>query len=302
MPTYVSIVTKSCSQATNLIPVQSAVKPNVYKRRFTVCLSPLNFNYGRAYELVEWIELNRLLGAEMFTIYNYSSAYNVQKVLEYYSKRGIAEVVDWKIPLRLLTNDKKSKPEIHYYGQVVQLQECLFRNKHESEFVINVDLDEFIVPRGEASNWSHMMKSMSQTAGAYIFRNTFYKKEWADNKNDFKGKNLAVQYKLVTLLKTKHEKKVFAHRQRSKYFARTSGVDRLMIHDVPSLSGTARAELVPLEKAVLHHYRNWFQVNESEDVKVEDDIVVQKYSENLIANVDSVWKELAGVPINIDPK
>lgn len=293
------MVARSCATPTNLLLVRPATRPVplTYKRRFTVCLSPLNFNYSRAYELVEWIELNRILGAERFTIYNYSSARNVQDVLAYYSKRGLAEVVDWKLPLNLVTNDKYVRSDIHYYGQVVELQECLFRNKHESEFVVNLDLDEFIIPRGQNVNtWWDMMQTMSRTAGAYLFRNTFFKKEWNDTDRKFENKDLALKYKLVTLLKTRHETKIASYRQRSKYFARTATVDRLMIHDVPGLSGQGKAELVPVEKGLLHHYRNWLQENEPESIKVEDNTVIDKYSENLIKNVDTVWKALPDTP------
>lgn len=102
--------------------MQNASKPDQYKYIFSVCLSPLYFQYGRAYELVEWIELNRILGAERFLVYNYSTAINVQQVLDYYSKRGLAEVIQWHVTMRVSTFPKTKQPiEIHYFGQSAAL-------------------------------------------------------------------------------------------------------------------------------------------------------------------------------------
>ncbi|XP_053377892.1 uncharacterized protein LOC128547951 [Mercenaria mercenaria] len=109
-------------------------KLEAYKNRFAVCLSPLYFNYSRAYELAEWIELNRILGAEKFVVYNISTSTNVDQVLGYYSRQGLVNVVQWQLPMRVSTYPKSKEPaEIHYFGQTAALNDCLFRKPLEKD-------------------------------------------------------------------------------------------------------------------------------------------------------------------------
>jgi hypothetical protein len=55
--------------------------------------------YSKAYELVEMIEFNRILGAEMLTFYSNSVGDNVQRILDWYEERGLIQVVDWSLPM-----------------------------------------------------------------------------------------------------------------------------------------------------------------------------------------------------------
>lgn len=277
----------------NLLVVQNTSAVS-YTRRFTVCLTPLNFRYSRAYEIVEWIELNRILGAEKFTIYNYSSEYNVQKVLEHYSAKGLAEVLQWNIPLVVDTWPPTTKPEIHYFAQLAALQDCLYRNKGESEFIVNEDLDEFIIPRGaNVSTWSEMISFLASTADAFVFQNTFYRKEWNDTTDVFTNKLTAMKYNLVTLLKTKRENKILRHGVRSKFIARTNTVEKIYVHDVPR----ARPYLVSQDVGLLHHYRNWLKYDEPEGM--QDNVVVTKYAKQLTENVQNIWDNFQDLPIDL---
>lgn len=259
---------------------------------------PLNFNYSRAYELVEWIELNRLLGAEKFTIYNYSSAPNVARVLDYYVSLGKVEVVQWRLPIVVDTWPKKSVPEIHYFGQVGTLQDCLFRNKLESEYIVNIDLDEFIIPREENVNtWPDMINKSGVKNGIFVFRNTFFRKEWSDTNRSFENKSIAKKYQLATLLKTRHEARILPHGSRSKYIASTAEVVRLNVHSV--IAGKQKMTLVNPDTALLHHYRNWLVFDEPEKNKVEDSVIVRKYASKLTEKVDKIWKTLPDVPLDL---
>lgn len=293
VPTYISLVTRSCETPLNPIKINS-IKPATSERTFTACLMPLNFNYSRDFELIEWIELNRILGAEKFVVYNYSSADNVKRVLKYYSERGLAEVVQWQLPMGVDTFPKENKPtEIYYFAQVAALQDCFYRNQFKSEFIVNIDVDEFIIPHSKnIYNWSDMIQSLSNDSGAYLFRNAFFRKEWNTTKVVIPNRYIAETFKLVTLQKVEHEKKVWLPKQRSKYIARTSDVSSLMIHDVPGIQNGKKLETVPLEIGLLHHYRNWNSYNDPPDVRVVDTTVPDKFSDVLINRVTKVWSEL----------
>lgn len=296
MPSYISLGTKSCETPLNMVRVRNASKPDMYKHKFAVCLSPLYFKYGRAYELVEWIELNRILGANKFIVYNISTAINTEQVLAYYSKRGLTEVVQWRLPMTVSSSPKiKIKNEIHYFGQSAALNDCLFRSKHDSEFAVNEDLDEFIIPHGsEMFNWTDIIKHVGEDESVYLVRSTYFRKEWENTLEDFPGRDIVEQYKIITLQKFEHERRIFSPKQRSKYIARTATVDYLLTHEVAGAKNT----VVPTEIALVHHYRNWF--NQKDRVgQVKDETVKQKFGKNLIKRVHNIWKDLAGVKLDI---
>lgn len=296
IPSHVSLVTKECERPKNLLIVQNASKTADYERRFTVCLSPLNFRYGRAYELVEWIELNKILGADYFVIYNYSSAENVKQVIDYYSGRNEVKLVQWRLPMGVNTFPKTNETvEINYFGQTAALNDCLFRNKQFSEFIVNLDVDEFIIPHSRLTfDWSGILKHFAENASVYQFRNTFFRKEWERTKLKFENYELAEKFCLVTLQVFDHEEVIFPAGERSKYIARTADVDVILIHIVPGL----KTLTVPVDLGLLHHYRNWENPNDSKG-KVTDLTVLQKYGKVLIENVQSVWKGLANVKMDI---
>lgn len=290
-PDYVSVTTRRCSTSANILKVQRYSDPGHFQRHFTVCLTPLNYHYNNTYELVEWFELNKVLGAEKFVVYNCSIAQNVDHILRLYSGWGLVDVIQWKLPMKVkTTQNEHTSDEIHYYGQLAALQDCLYRNRHISEFVVNIDLDEFIIPQSEnISTWSQLLSHLDHNAGAYIFLNTFFRKEWDNEVTNSRFKEYVDRYRLTTLGKVYREEKVYPVRQRSKYFARTTDAGLLMIHNVLGLN---RAETVPAIVGLLHHYRHWHNEFELKSNRVFNDIIPRKYGEILVNNLEKTWSKI----------
>ena len=295
-PEYITLMLQNerRSDPTYVIPVTSSEVVSTYSRRFTVCLMPLNNNYSNSFQLVEWIELNRLLGAERFTVYNYSSAENVKTVLEYYQDFALVEVLQWQIPLTVETWPNTNDPDIHYFGQLAALHDCLYRNKRDSEYVVNEDLDEFIIPYAEnVTTWSEMVHHYPSNKGTYRFKNVYYRQEWRDDSlEDFPYKDTAIKYKLVTLLKTKHEPPD-PFKQRTKYMSKTAMVNRLQVHSSAPAKNNGGIELVPPSVALLHHYRNWQIYGDGSETNSNvDRTVMHKYGKHLVLNAVKVLQLL----------
>lgn len=286
LPSYVSLISEKCQPPLNLILVQHLNKPPVRKRNFTVCLAPLHANYSGDNELVEWIELNRLLGAEKFFVYNISTASNAARVLDFYSKRGVVEIVQFILPV-----DEKGKLiQVHYFGQVAALNDCLYRNKYESDIIVILDLDEFIIPHYEnVTSWYGIIDELQQ-AETYIFRSTFFRKEWDNLDTDTQNKTEVNTHKLITLQKVQRENKIFRFGSRTKYFTRPENVSSVMIHSVTSKGRVG----VPTDIALVHHYRDLGSDNNPRDVKVIDKTVPEKFGQELLSRVETVWFELDG--------
>lgn len=228
-------------------------------------------------------------------MYNYSSAINVAQVLDYYTKRNTAEVIQWRLPMGVDTFPKTKEPvEIHYFGQAAALNDCLFRCKKSSKFVVNIDVDEFIIPHSVRTNNWHDIINQADQASVYLFQNTFFRKDWDRVAINFPGKEIVDKLRLVTLQVYQHESKIFPAKLRSKYIARTSNVYHLMIHEVPSVPMLT----IPADTGLLHHYRNWETPNDKKDW-VNDTTVLKKFKTPIIENVKNVWKILSHVKMDI---
>ena len=287
-PSYVSIVDMNCTSPKNLLFVQHVTKPLTSKRNFTLCLSPL-FGNSNIYRFVEWIELNKMLGADMFFIYNYTSDVKISKVLDFYSNRGIVKIIQWSIPEISTEANVTTSVRIHYHGQIAALNDCLYRNKYESEYIVNVDMDEFIIPHMENdTTWHHMFTHLDPNQTVYIVCNTFFRKTWKIPNIEISNKTFVAKYDLITLQMLQHDEKVFPPERRSKYFARTSRVSSLMIHTV----NISEYKLpVPVNISYLHHYREKNYKKNLKPMKAIDVTVPKKYGNALVRNVVTVWSE-----------
>ncbi|GFO04086.1 histone-lysine N-methyltransferase SETMAR-like [Plakobranchus ocellatus] len=137
---------------------------------FTVCV-PTMFSFGNAGMLVEKLEMSRLLGAGRVVLYNTSIKPNVDAVLRMYSQEFAAgreklEVIvhSWNIP----------PITMHYLGQIAAMDDCLYRYKWSSRYIVFTDMDEFIIPFHHAS-WSGLIadrEKLKPGSAAFKIRST----------------------------------------------------------------------------------------------------------------------------------
>lgn len=91
MPASVSIVSSDdfeASVASNQLPVLNAEtgtgRDEVNSTEVGVCVKPMHFHYNKTLELIEFIELNKILGVTKFTLYNDTVSQEVNCVLQHY--------------------------------------------------------------------------------------------------------------------------------------------------------------------------------------------------------------------------
>ncbi|CAJ0592046.1 unnamed protein product [Cylicocyclus nassatus] len=112
-----------------------------YEHKLTICLP---YFFGDLYTtelLVEFMELNRILGVDHVVVYiNETEAFtHLSEAIAFYKKSNFLEVIHLPIPLR--------DDQIWYHGQLVAVTDCLYRNMGVSRFVAFQDLDEFLIPQ-----------------------------------------------------------------------------------------------------------------------------------------------------------
>ncbi|XP_013381654.1 uncharacterized protein LOC106152575 [Lingula anatina] len=270
----------------NTKPTKLPVKP---KFEFAVCITPMSLQYDNVNQFVEMVEMNRELGAEHFTFYNYSIGPRVAKVLKHYTKQGVADLIQWPLPIKanIWPPVKGQREEIHYYGQVVALNDCFNRYMHKADFTVMTDMDEFIVPRVDMT-WKKLVQSlggMKPHVGSFLFKNAFFKAEWPNDESLANNKSIN-EFNLLTQLKTKREKKVSRPRSRSKYFVITERSRIVGIHYVWKNMPGYKDHVVPEEIAMLFHYRNW---DNPDDKNWIVDRTMHKYSDSLLRRVQNVY-------------
>ncbi|XP_071088459.1 beta-1,4-galactosyltransferase galt-1-like [Haliotis cracherodii] len=295
-PYAVSIVTKSCEKPLHFFPVLYSEKTSI---DFTMCVTPLNFKYSRAYELVEMVEFNKLMGARKLMFYNHSTGSNVDAVLKHYAAEGSVKVVQWHLPMKVDTWPPSKEVEVHYFAQIAALNDCLYRHLHSSKYIVFTDLDEFIIPK-VGQNWSSLVQkrlSVKPNSGAFVIKCNFFRKEWPKYSENFTGRSDALKYKSIILLNVLRESSAFEHFTRSKYIILPLRVETVGVHKIWTYRPGYSTDKVAKTDALLHHYRDFEEPNDKK--KRISDKYAHRFKDKLLVQLRSTWAKLPMVPLNI---
>lgn len=163
VPYAVSIVSKLRSPPGNTLLVRNTDwEPDFHNRssvvadiprRMGICVKPLHFDYDQALHLLEFIELNAILGVTHFTLYNHTIGPKASCILNQYTTNAVVlqglinnaststakgnsssepteerptvsvEVLPWNLRM-------KSQKEIRTEGLFASLNDCLYRSMY----------------------------------------------------------------------------------------------------------------------------------------------------------------------------
>ena len=278
-PFAVSVVINNpCAKPLHTLPMASSSRS--LPGKFTLCVAPLHQNVSLVYELINSIEFNRILGADFFVFYNHSLNYVTSKVLSYYSKKGLVEVLPWKIPI--------DNTLIHYYGQMAAVNDCVYRHRDTTDFVVIEDLDEFILPVNETdTTWHDILKRLPK-ASSYTFRHAAFRLDWDNNKTDQLDSTIIDKYRLLVFNKIEREP-ISPQRYRAKTILNPKVSNMTGVHVVWEHT---EGELFYVDPSValLHHYRNRTGLPYTIE-RVTDERAL-KYKDIVVDNVQNVWQDI----------
>ncbi|XDV29756.1 hypothetical protein PO909_032799 [Leuciscus waleckii] len=159
-------IDSSCSTPMH-VAITAKDVPAVFQYSFTVCISVM-YDYKNVLGLVQAMEMFRLLGAQRVVIYKTNCDSDTQKVLDYYVKRGFVEIIPWTIKKHINVSSgwrKDLSPgQLHYYGQIPALNDCVYRYMYQSRYVALHDMDEFILPL-KVKNWMDLLPELENMYG-----------------------------------------------------------------------------------------------------------------------------------------
>lgn len=140
------------SNCNTLFPIM----PVFYDKRkrnntFVACLQKALFSKVSPSDLVNFVELNRELGASIITIFFSKSLREVDKMYKSvlpYIESGLVEVIGWTL-----------KKGIHEFGMSASATECVYRNINRARYMSLCDVDEFLIPFKHLK-WSSMIDEL----------------------------------------------------------------------------------------------------------------------------------------------
>lgn len=166
-PLGVSVTIQPCDIPRTFLPITTPEpSPSESRKDFAVCVKGLDFVIrDMSVRIAEWLELNLILGADKFFVYVYSVHPNLKRVLEYYSNKGVLEVIPLSLPGKQPNKPKqrsrylKTKLWQKRRDELVPYNDCYYRNLYSHRFVLPVDVDEVILPV-RTSTWKAMFQEL----------------------------------------------------------------------------------------------------------------------------------------------
>ncbi|XP_069697412.1 uncharacterized protein [Periplaneta americana] len=257
--------------------------------KMAVCVKPIHFNYNQALQMLEFLELNSILGVHHFTLYNDTLGPQVGCILQDYMARDIVTLLPWQLNM-------VSQKEIRTEGLFAALNDCLYRSMYRYSYAALVDLDEYIIPRHN-DTLPQLIKWLgtrlnTRTTGSYSFQNAFFYLQWGDDPSIASSVD-TTEIGLVTLRKTRRRSKLHPHKQRSKYLCRPEYVVEAGNHFIWEFVPGHGTLNVPPDAAILHHYRVCeFGGNDCIKTASVVDRTAYRYRERLVDRVKSKWHDL----------
>ena len=226
-------------------------EPAELEEKIAVCVRPMFSKYDDVNQLIEFVETYRILGVTgKFIFYNFTIGPRVDCVLKKYAAEGLVDVLPFNL------NDVSTAPthqEIWSDGQMAGLNDCIYRYMNKFKFVLNTDVDEFMVPV-KTKSLLDFLSDESKThdgfknTGSISFKNSFFPIEYKDDPDRSSAP-------IISLRKTVRDAKFWAHESRSKYIAVSPNVVEGGIHNVWEHLPGKTALKVGEDQAFVRHYR-----------------------------------------------
>ncbi|KAG7333008.1 hypothetical protein KOW79_003143 [Hemibagrus wyckioides] len=305
-PTHVAITSRSVKENKTLQdihafqPIRNQKKLEVFPYEFTVCISAM-YDYVDVLMLVQAMEMFKILGVQRVAIYKTSCHPVTQKVLDYYVSQNFVEIIPWRISsyINVSRGWKKSVSpgELHYFGQIAALNDCVYRYMYQSHYVALQDLDEFILPIN-LKNWTELLPELERKYNhnvGFEFENNFfpvYMKDPKPGKNTYSpdswkkvnGLNI-----LEYVYRISNDPTMFNN---FKVIVNPRLVFEATVHGLlQSLKGTVR---VDHEIARMYHIKN-FQKKVVGERSYILDTHLRDYADRLIPAVSNVLQKVLGI-------
>ena len=244
---------------------------------FAICVPPVFGNIPKE-NLVNFIELSRILGAEIIVLYIKNITQEMKNVLEYYEGKNMVELVPWKLPDPLVPLNQK----VWYNAQDVAAQDCIYSHMGRVKYIAMNDIDEMIIPY-EYDNWSALINNYDQgDVSDFCFSTAFFQPGISGEGNDYKP-----------IIQTHINRTKSYIPVRSKCIVKPEFVYDMGTHQIWGKLRKSRTVHVDKKIALLHHYRECQELPGTHVcISWIEDQSAMKYVGEITKRIKSVQQEI----------
>ncbi|GFR88558.1 UPF0392 protein F13G3.3-like isoform X2, partial [Elysia marginata] len=297
VPLFVGLVESETAAPNQTFPVENLNKDAGTLQEFTVCV-PALFKMTNAALLVQKIEMIRFFGAGRLVLYNTSISSNVDAVLRMYTSdwlegRETFEVV--VLPWNLPTENGKTI-NIPYYAQQLAIDDCMYRYKRLSKYMVFNDLDEFLVPL-KHENWSALVaerRRMKPNSIGWLFRSSVLNEDRPSPAPGFEDDYMRYGSGILGLIS--RDQFVYPPNDRAKLIVDPTTIEEMGVHLI--WKGGGVTDNLPVDVGMLFHYRK--PLGECRR-QVRETRLVDKYGKRLVAALQKSWSRLPAVELGWTP-
>lgn len=294
----------------------SSIAGRKKRRQFTLCIKGLDFDEDISRKLIAFVELHRILGANLFYFYVFNVHENVLKVLRLYERSNVVRWFRLDLPGDL-PNEKTARRRFFSEDiwtkrrmELIPYNHCFYENLQQSEFVVPIDIDEAIVPT-RRKTWYGMLLDERAKLGSsfkdfasYSVRNVYFFPE-LQNKTQFDwlGMNKEIDHsaKYPDYLDTMRTASISPEGDSVKSFISTRRA--LTVHNHYALTtlnpSTRRAHHLDSNDVLKHHHRACDSRHLDCDLLMEDvriDESALRYADELKTRMRITLADLNALP------
>ena len=284
VPTHVVLSESGTCKGSNWsspIPVWNRERP--VKEGIGVCVHGVLFNSAELTSedifdlVVEFVAMVKVLGVQIVTIYNLNTKHGLlEKIIELYP--GFVDMVQWKNLTGIL----------HYHGQRVLINDCLYRNMKRVKYLAFIDLDEMIFPVS-TNNWSDMLQILEKKGkyASFTFSNNLFAEVPANASVSVTSHSCPYPKYFARIRRLPWPD--FKQKTKMKMIVKPEAVSALCIHDIckPTVSGYSSTFRVPPSVGLMDHYRvpipRWYIYG-----KGVEDRTALKYKDHMMQEMSRV--------------
>ena len=185
--------------------------------------------------------------------------------------------------------------QLHNYGQMAALNDCLYRHRGSSRYLVVADWDEILVPRNH-STWADLLDHVHhlnhRAFVEYRFECIFFRKDYPRSTDDFPGKELAARYQSSVLLVVTRDDTSW-RKKRSKYIMDPRYVFVAGIHWVWTVREATRivnTVTLPFAAGLNHHYRSSYIADKWRKKVPVKDTTMFRFKDELLKRLTETWK------------
>uniref|UniRef100_A0A8C7S7K4 Glycosyltransferase family 92 protein n=1 Tax=Oncorhynchus mykiss TaxID=8022 RepID=A0A8C7S7K4_ONCMY len=284
------------AQNQTFLHIQNLVKreEEEFQFNFTVCWSNLFGDYNNVLQVTQTLEMYKLLGVQHVVVYNTSCGPDLERLLQSYTQEGFVEVVPWPINQHMNPSNGWQPSEhggdIHYYGQLTTLNDCVYRNMYQSRYVLLNDIDEIIAPYQHQTlpQMMDVLQRQNPKAEVFLIENHIFPKSQFEPSGRFERPNWRDVPGINIMEHIYREEPDYRIYHPSKMIVRPRAVEQTSVHSV--LRNFGQTVKVPPNVCHIIHVRVPLQGGLTKK-ELHEDKRVWDYESQLVPNVDKALEK-----------